>query len=84
MRLEDVIGTEDLIKYVKLELVKQTQKKKTMTLDLPENLFFKLMKLIMFCLRDKEERAKGEIDYKTVKFLVKINGTFTIVTRKNN
>lgn len=84
MRLEDVIGTEDLIKYVKLELVKQTQKKKTMTLELPEHLFFKLMKYVMFCLKHKEEKAKEEINYKTVKFLVKINGTFTIVTRKNN
>lgn len=83
MRKEEIEGTQDLIKYVKLELVRQTQKKKTLILELPDRLYFKLMKLVIFCLKDKEENARKEIDEKSIKFIVRINGTFSIITRKN-
>ncbi len=77
MRLEDIEGTEQLCSYIHLELVRQTQTKKTLVLQLPEKLFYKLIKLIQFYVKD--DRA---VSPDCVKFFVRINGTLSIITKK--
>lgn len=84
MRVEDIHSYEDLQKYVKLELARQTLKRKTIELELPEEWFFKFAKLIRFSLKH-DEKERGIIDEVSIdckKYVLKVNRIFTIVKRK--
>lgn len=84
MRAEDIQTYKDLQEYIKYQIVQQTITRKTVEINLSNEWFFKFGKLVRFVLRDniKEKGVIPEISQDCKKIILKINGVFTIVTRK--
>ena len=83
MRASEIETYDDLTRYIKLEVSRQTQTKKIVILELPEAPFKKFLKLVKFYLRDnKNEKQARLMDSNIANFQVKINGFTTKVTRK--
>lgn len=84
MRSSDITCYADMETYIKLEIARQTQTKRTVELELPERFFFKLLKLIQFYLKDepKEREAKKVFDDSIKTYWVRINRIQTEVIRK--
>lgn len=75
----------DLIEYIKRELVEQTQyKRKTCKLELESVMFYKLIKLIQFYLRDNENEPYRNVNATehTTTIRVRINSILTTIKKK--
>lgn len=85
MKIEDVNGTKDLMEYIKIEVAKQTVGRPvTVKLELPEKLYFKFIKLILFYIKDRpDERYRDwPIEEESKRFNIRVNGFLTKVYRK--
>lgn len=84
MRAEDIQNYKDLQEYIKYQVVQQTITRKTVEINLNDEWFFKFAKYVRFILKNniKEKGAILDISKDCKKFVLKVNGVFTIVTRK--
>lgn len=84
MRAEDIQTYKELQEYIKYEIVQQTITRKTVEITLNDEWFFKFHKFVRFTLKHdtKEKGVITDISQDCKKFILKINGVFTIVTRK--
>lgn len=84
MRIEDIHSLVDLQDYLKYEIVQQRISRKPVEINLPSEWFCKLYKFIQFNLKynPNEKGAKEDITEEDNKFVLKINGIFTIVKRR--
>ena len=82
MRLEDIHSYKDLDTYIHLELANQTLTRKIVRIELNDEWFFKLSKLVLFSLKHDKNESKIEPSPDCKKMIMKINKVFTIVTRK--
>lgn len=82
MRIEEVKSYEELQQFLLYQIRVQTLASRMMKLELPEEWFFKLAKFIRFNLKNdvKEKGVVNELDKDCIKYMVKINRIYTIVT----
>lgn len=75
---------QDLIKFLKLEVHKQTKESRIVRIRLSEKLFLMMVKFVQFYLRHdvNEKAARIKIDNTADRFEVRINGYLTKVEKK--
>lgn len=84
MRIEEINSYDSLQRYIRIQMATQLATKRIVAIELPEEWFFKLWKLVQFCLKynPTELKAKEDIFPECKKMTMKVNKVFTIVTRK--
>ena len=84
MRADDIQTMKQMIEFIQLELSKKPFHHKQLNLYLPAPFFYKLIKLIKFCLRDADNEPDKDFEPtdKTKSFYVEINGTPTKVYKR--
>lgn len=75
---------KELLIFIKLELARHTHERHRVIIELDKVMFFKLIRFIQFCIKDKQNEPFRNIDPdpNCKMFQVRINGRLTKIIRK--
>lgn len=83
MKIEDITTNKELLEFIQLELIRQTQTVKKIKIVLPEKWFFKFIKLIQFYIKNDSTEPYRDWEIENIEeFRVIINNYQTKVFRK--